>query len=271
VKIKIGFQAVPWYGEVKAMRAGWVKAEELGADAIYTSDHFFAQLMTPEQGDAKYAPVAPGQNFEGMVLEAAIAATTSRVEIGCLVHAIGFRNPNLLADMARTIDHISGGRFILGVGAGYQEDEYLEYGYDNFGTMKTRLDDLDSGLRIIKDRLGKLNPSPLRKMPVLVGSMGEKLGMRIVAEHADMWHVYGKTDVIAHKIELMKTMCAEIGRDFSEIEMTTWYSPDVLSQANPLDDYVQMGIRNIITPTLGPDWDTGVLRELLEWRKTVSG
>ena len=270
MKIKIGFQVVPWHGEVKEMREAWIAAEGLGADAIYTSDHFFAQVMTPKQGDNNYAPISAGQNFEGMTLEAAIAATTSHVEVGCLVHAIGFRNPNLLADMARTIDHISGGRFILGLGAGYQEDEYLEYGYE-FGTMKSRIEDLARAVPIIRNRLAKLNPPPLRRMPVLIGAMGEKYGMRVVAEHADKWHVYGPMDKLVLRIEHMKSLCKEVGRDFSTLEMTTWYSPDVLSQSNGLDDYLKLGIHNIIVPALGPDWSLDTFKELMAWRKGITG
>ena len=270
MEIKIGFQSVPWHGEVSKMREAWMDAEALGADAIYTSDHFFAQVMTPQQGDNQYAPISAGQNYEGAMMEAAIAATTSRVEIGCLVHAIGFRNPNLLADMARTMDHISGGRFILGLGAGYQEDEYLEYGYE-FGTMKSRIAELAAAIPLIRARFEKLNPKPMRKIPILIGAMGEQYGMRVVAEHADKWHVYGPMDKMIHRIGRMKELCAEIGRDFATLEMTTWYSPDVLSQANGLDDYLKLGIRNIIVPALGPDWSRDTFKELMAWRKGICG
>lgn len=266
MNIKIGFHIVPMHGDYKLMRDRWTEAEALGVDGIYTADHFFPQDVQGEKQGA-HADIVDSPNFEATTLQAAMAATTSRVEIGCLVHAVGFRNPNLLADIARTIDHISGGRFVLGIGAGYQEKDYVDYGYDNFGTQKSRLRDLAEALPIIKDRFSKLNPPPIRKIPIQVGSMGKEIGLRIVAQHADRWHVYGDMDHIVDCIETLKIRCKEVGRDFSEIELCSWYSPDVLEQKNDLDEYVKLGIRNIITPALGPKWDMGILNELLQWRR----
>ena len=266
MKIKIGFHVVPMHGTMKRMREAWTEAEALGVDGLYTADHFFPQAVQGEKHGA-HSDTVDSPNFEATAIQAAMAATTTHPEIGCLVHAVGFRNPNLLADVARTIDHISGGRFVLGVGAGYQEKDYVEYGYTNFGTQKTRLDDLAVALPIIKARLEKLNPKPLRKMPIWVGSMGKEKGLRLVAQHADRWHVYGHMDHIVDCIETLKLRCKEVGRDFSEIELATWYSPDVLEQKNGLDEYVKLGITRVIHPQLGPKWDMGILKELLQWRK----
>ena len=108
-----------------------------------------------------------------------MAATATHPEIGCLVHAIGYRNPNLMADMARTIDHISGGRFILGLGTGYLEQDYVEYGYE-WTTQKERSLELAAKIPIIRDRLDRLAPPPLRKMPFLIASMGGKIGLETI-------------------------------------------------------------------------------------------
>jgi hypothetical protein len=137
------------------------------------------------------------------------------------------------------------------------------------GTTKSRLLDLKRDLPIIKSRFDKLNPKPLRKIPILIASMGEQIGMRIVAEHADKWHVYGPLEKIKEKTEVLKKLCHEIGRDFSEIELTTWYFPNILQQQIDPAEFVKLGIRNIIQLQYGPDWDLGLLRELLAWRKSL--
>jgi alkanesulfonate monooxygenase SsuD/methylene tetrahydromethanopterin reductase-like flavin-dependent oxidoreductase (luciferase family) len=202
-----------------------------------------------------------------MTIQASMAATTTRPEIGCLVHAIGYRNPHLLADMARTIDHISGGRFILGLGTGYLQQDFAEYGYP-WTSQAERSLELAAKVPVIKDRLTRLNPPPLRKMPILIAAMGEKIGLPTVARHADIWHVYGAAEQVCRKIESLKKICADVGRPFEEIEIATWYIPE-MGLTTPPDDFLAMGIRNIIHLKQGPHWDLGVVRELLQWRDKV--
>jgi probable F420-dependent oxidoreductase len=263
--IKIGFQPVPQHGTYERLRQQWMKAEEMGADGLYSADHFFAQVPSVEAAEGAAPATFNGLNFEGTTIQAAMAATTTRAEIGCIVHANSYRNPNLMADIARTIDHISGGRYVLGIGSGYQLQDYVEYGYE-YGTTKSRLEDLARNLPIIKARFEKLNPKPIRKIPILIASMGEQIGMRIVAEHADRWHVYGPLEKIIQKTEVLKEHCKAIGRDFSEIELTTWYFPNILQREINPDEFLKLGIRNIIQLQYGPEWDLGLLRELIEWR-----
>ena len=268
--IRIGVQIVPQLGDMARLRDRWMEAEDLGVDVIYTCDHFNAMQFNPDvaSGD-EHAMTPGGKNFEATTIQAAMAATTSRVEIGCIVHAIGYRNPNLIADIARTIDHISGGRFILGLGAGYLQPDYDDYGYP-YGTAKSRLLELKAAVPVVKARFGKLNPKPLREIPLLIASMGEQIGMRIVAEHANMWHGYGLPDQVRHKVEVLKRLCDEAGRDIREIELTTFYNPHILGEADSDPNvYLGMGIRHISTVTQGPDWDFSVLRELLAWRKSL--
>jgi len=120
--------------------------------------------------------------------------------------------------MARTVDQLSGGRLILGIGSGWFERDYTEYGYE-FGTAITRLQAFRNALPVIDERLGLLNPPPVRgKIPILIGGAGEKVMLRLVAQWADTWHGFGAPEVIAHKCRVLDEHCAEIGRDPAEIE-----------------------------------------------------
>ena len=274
MSITVGLQLAPQFGDMKDMRQTWMEAEALGVDVLYSSDHFNAMVLDEDQANRttkgeEYGKITRGKNFEGTTVQAAMAATTTRTKIGAIVHANSYRNPNLMADIARTIDHTSGGRSILGMGTGYLKEDYDDYGYP-FGTQKERSLAFARDIPIIKARLKKPNPPPMGKLPLLIASMGE-IGMRVAAQYADMWHVYGPSEKIREKKEAFLGYCKEVGRNPDEIELVTYYFPQMMGgkDADP-NLYPELGIRHIVVVTQGPTWDLGQLREILAWRKSLT-
>jgi probable F420-dependent oxidoreductase len=199
---------------------------------------------------------------------ASLAEVTERVELGSLVTGIGYRNPNLLADMARTIDHISGGRFILGLGAGWYERDYIEYGYE-FPPTPERLRILSRDLPVIRARLDWLNPPPLRRMPILIGGEGERVTLRIVAEHADIWHSYASPTGLRRKTEILARWCADADRDPAEIEVATAVSAGFDGQR--ADELVGLGVSLFVVEYAAPPFEIGSLARLLQWRDERNG
>ncbi|HKG51447.1 MAG TPA: LLM class F420-dependent oxidoreductase [Actinomycetales bacterium] len=253
--VRIGVQLQPQHAEWAEIRRAVVAAEELGVDVAFNWDHFYPLYGEPE-----------GKHFECWTILAAWAELTSRVEIGALVTCNTYRNPELLADMARTVDHISEGRLILGIGAGWFQKDYDQYGFE-FGTAGSRLAELGEALPRIEQRFTKLNPAPTRHIPVLIGGGGEKKTLRLVAKHADIWHGFGDPEVVERKVTVLDEWCATEGRDPAEIERSTGVegSPDKTGQ-----QLYDLGVRLFTVGLSGPDYDLGKLRDWLAFRDDVN-
>jgi probable F420-dependent oxidoreductase len=248
--IRVSAQLQPQHSDWRDMRRAWAEAEELGADCLFNWDHFFPLNGEPD-----------GKHFEALTVLGAMAEVTERVKLGSLVICNSYRNPELLADAHRTIDHISGGRAILGIGAGWFERDYDEYGYD-FGTRGTRLDALEEALPRIEKRMGRLNPPPVQeRIPILIGGGGVKRTLKLVARHGDIWHAFGDLDVFREKNEILERHCADEGRDPAQIERS-W----VLNEDR--DALIEAGVTHFIVGISGSaeGYDLAPLREAVEWR-----
>jgi probable F420-dependent oxidoreductase len=251
--MRVGVQIQPQHADFEGMRRAWREADELGVDSIFTWDHFYPLYGEPD-----------GTHYEGITTLAALAAATERAQVGGLVFCNSYRNPELLAHAHCTIDHISGGRAILGIGAGWFERDYDEYGYE-FGTAPDRLRELKDALPRIKSRIGRLNPQPLGKLPILIGGSGPKVTLKLVAQYGDMWHSFGDAEAYKAKNEILLQHCQDVGRDESEIERTWGIQAENLDEADAL---VEAGVTHLIIGIGGDgsDYDLSALRELAAWR-----
>jgi alkanesulfonate monooxygenase SsuD/methylene tetrahydromethanopterin reductase-like flavin-dependent oxidoreductase (luciferase family) len=227
VGVKLGVnlwsQASDWPSFLAAGR----RADELGYEHLWTWDHVYAIFGEPHQ------PI-----FEGYTALAALAQATRRIGLGLFVGANTFRNPGLAVKAITTIDHISDGRAIMGIGGAWFELEHRAFGIDFGSGFGQRLDWLAEAVPAMRALLGgatvtsapggryafdelRIDPPPVqRHLPVMIGGGGEKKTLRIVAEHADMWNVFGTPEVVAHKDAVLREHCAAVGRDSSEIERT---------------------------------------------------
>ncbi|MGB3283992.1 LLM class F420-dependent oxidoreductase [Mycolicibacter algericus] len=255
--IRIGVQLHPQHAaQYGAIRDAVRRCEDLGVDIAFNWDHFFPLYGDPD-----------GPHFECWTMLGAWAEQTSRIQIGALVTCNSYRNPELLADMARTVDHMGDGRLILGIGSGWKDRDYHEYGYE-FGTAGSRLDDLAAALPRIKTRLSQLNPPPTRHIPLLIGGGGERKTLRLVAEHADMWHSFTDADTYPHKAAILAEHCAALGRDPATIEHSTALGNDhteaeLLAAAESM---AELGVSLLTVGSSGPDYDLTAAEALCRWR-----
>jgi alkanesulfonate monooxygenase SsuD/methylene tetrahydromethanopterin reductase-like flavin-dependent oxidoreductase (luciferase family) len=226
-ELKLGIllwsQAASWPEMLDAAR----RVDRLGYDHLWTWDHLYSIFGDP------YQPIV-----EGWTALAAWAMATERTRLGLLVGANTFRNPGLVAKTAATLDHISGGRAILGLGGAWMELEHQAHGID-FGTgFGQRLDWLEESVAAARAVLAgesvtsapgshyafddlRHAPAPIqRRLPIMIGGSGEKKTLRTVARHADMWNAMGTPELMAHKVDVLREHCAAVGRDIAEIEFT---------------------------------------------------
>src|SRR5258706_1681889 len=164
-RFKVGVTIHPQQCTIQELRDAWRRADDLGVDSIWFWDHFF-----PLYGDPN------GNQFECWSVLAAAAIDTRAPQIGPMVTSIGYRNPDLIAYMAGTIDQLSGGRLVLGLGARWFERDYDEYGFA-FGEARDRLGTLKEALPRITERIKKLKPGPAGPMPILIGGGGERVAL----------------------------------------------------------------------------------------------
>lgn len=227
-RIHFGIQTPIEGATFAALARHWQTAERLGYDTVWLDDHFYGVVTPPSDA-----------SLECWTLMAALARETSTLRFGTLVACNNYRHPPLVAKMAASLDHISNGRLEFGLGAGWYEQEYRGYGYD-FPPIGTRLRQLDEALQICKlmwteDKTtfaGRhyrvsdawCNPKPIQKPypPIMIGGGGEKVLLRIVAQHADRWNFGGSVADFKRKVAILDDHCRAVGRDPAAVERT-WF------------------------------------------------
>ena len=231
-----------------------ITADGNGFDSLWVMDHLYQIEM-----------VAPREEpmLEAYTLLGALSARTRDIALGTMVTGVTYRNPALLAKIVTTLDIISAGRAILGLGAAWNDDEHAGYGYD-FPTAGERLDRLEEALQLIPAmfteqapsfegrhyRIQQVlnNPKPIRGgIPILIGGGGEKRTLRLVAQYGDACNLFGNPDEVRHKLDVLERHCADVGRDPAEITKTILYTVrDPLQAADKIAAYTAVGVDGVV-------------------------
>src|SRR2546422_9934703 len=250
-------QATTW----RDFRGAASLADRVASDHVGTWDPLYAIFGEP------YQPI-----FEGWTSLAALSGVTSRTRLGLMVGANGFRNPGIIAKMAATLDHASGGRAILGLGAAWFELEHQAHGIDFGASAGARLRWLEESVGIVRDLLDGKHvtsrsekyafdharhlPRPVqRRLPIMIGGGGEKKTLRIVAKYADMCNLQGTLEVLRHKDEVLRQHCHDLGRDEREIERTVLIRPVIRDDPGEAERIWQSQMRHNKVPPGDPKTD----------------
>jgi alkanesulfonate monooxygenase SsuD/methylene tetrahydromethanopterin reductase-like flavin-dependent oxidoreductase (luciferase family) len=231
------------------------RVDRLGYAHLWTWDHLYAIFGDP------YQPI-----FEGWSLLSAWARETERTRLGLLVGANTFRNPGLVAKTATTLDHVSDGRAILGLGGAWMDLEHQAHGIDFGSGFGQRLDWMDESVGAIRRVLDggsvtsgaggryafddlRQRPLPLQPhLPIMIGGSGEKKTLRSVAKYADMWNAMGEVEVMRHKIDVLRRHCDDVGRDPAEIEFTLGIKATIRDSAEEADRVWRAALEHNRTP-----------------------
>ena len=255
--IRIGVQLqpqhAPHYGNIRdAVR----RCEDIGVDVVFNWDHFFPLYGDPD-----------GAHFECWTMLGAWAEQTSRIEIGALVTCNSYRNPELLADMARTVDHISDGRLILGIGSGWKQKDYDEYGYE-FGTAGSRLDDLARRPAADQVPAGQAQPGAHPRHPDPDRRRGRRRRCAWSPSTRDIWHGFTNADDLPGKPPVLAEHCAAVGRDPAASNGRPAVddgaaAPRLIADAEALTG---LGVTLLTIGVNGPDYDLSGAEALCRWR-----
>jgi alkanesulfonate monooxygenase SsuD/methylene tetrahydromethanopterin reductase-like flavin-dependent oxidoreductase (luciferase family) len=231
------------------------RVDRLGYAHLWTWDHLYAIFGDP------YQPI-----FEGWSLLSAWARETERTRLGLLVGANTFRNPGLVAKTVATLDHVSDGRAILGLGGAWMDLEHQAHGIDFGSGFGQRLDWMDEAVAAIRRLLDgesvtsepggryafddlRHSPPPVQPhLPIMIGGSGEKKTLRSVAKYADMWNAMGEVEVMRHKIDVLRRHCDDVGRDPAEIEFTLGIKATIRDSAEEADRVWRAALEHNRTP-----------------------
>ena len=261
--MRVGIKLSPQHTTIDELRGVWRLADQAGFDSCWTFDHFASIGSDDPSGDV----------FEGWTLLAAMAEGTEHVRIGCMVTGVTYRHPAVLAKMAVTVDHLSGGRLDFGLGAAWAEVEHQMLGLQ-LGGLRERMDRFEEACQIITSlwtrptttfsgRYYQLtnalsNPKPVQRPypPFWIGGGGRKRTLRITAQYADAWNASGgSVEEVADLSAVLDQHCADVGRDPSEIKRTVQvrYTGDADELLTKVEQFARIGIGEVIVVLRGGD------------------